>query len=164
VRDSISDKTLHRLDVQGFDHVPAAELAAVAPWLRLAFAGCAGLALIATATSSTPMLLGLAVIAATAGLSPVHPFDLIYNHGVRRMTGTGPLPRRGIPARAACAGGAAVLVLTAWLFSAGFTLAGYLVGFQLAAVATLVATTDICIPSILFRMVFGPPRPRTSDG
>ena len=50
--------------------------------------------------------------------SPVHSFDLIYNLGVRRYTGTGALRRRGAPARFACGVGAVWLIVTAWTFSA----------------------------------------------
>nr|NIP78741.1 DUF4395 domain-containing protein [Gemmatimonadota bacterium]NIQ53285.1 DUF4395 domain-containing protein [Gemmatimonadota bacterium]NIU73423.1 DUF4395 domain-containing protein [Gammaproteobacteria bacterium]NIX43658.1 DUF4395 domain-containing protein [Gemmatimonadota bacterium]NIY07849.1 DUF4395 domain-containing protein [Gemmatimonadota bacterium] len=91
----LSPKQLSRLDIQGFDRVDPGHLAEVAPWLRLAFGLCAALAILGTALASVPLLLVLAAIALGGGLSPVHPFDVIYNRGVRRVTGTRPLPKRG---------------------------------------------------------------------
>lgn len=152
--------TRRRLDIQGFERVGDGELAPVAPWLRLAFALCAVLAAVGTVLASPAMLVVLATIAALGAALPVHPFDLLYNHGIRRFTGTGPLPRRGAPTRFACGMGAVLLVVTAWLFTGGHAVAGYALGGALTAVATLVATTDICIPSLMYRSVFGFPARR----
>ncbi len=160
----LSSSTRRRLDIQGFERYADADLAPVAPWLRLAFALCALIAGIGTVFASPLLLLVLVPIAALAAILPVHPFDLIYNHGLRRLTGTGPLPRRGAPSRFACGLGAVWLVATAWLFASGYLTAGYVLGGVLTAVAALVSTTDICVPSLVFRSVFGfPPRRGTSS-
>ncbi len=153
-------RTLRRLDIQGFDHVEERELATVAPWLRLAFAGCTLLAGAGTAAASPIVLLALAPVAALAGLFPVHPFDLVYNHVIRRFTKTGPLPRRGAPARFACGVGSVWLLVTAWAFWAEHALVGYGLGAALTSVALLVSTTDICIPSMMYRAIFGGPPTR----
>jgi hypothetical protein len=58
----------------------------------------------------------------------VHPFDLIYNYGIRHFTGTGPLPRRGVPTRFGCGMGAVLVLITAWAFSAGHMVVGYALG------------------------------------
>ena len=110
--------------------------------------------------ASKPLLLTLAGIAFLAALSPVHPFDLIYNYGVRYATGTPRLPRRGPPSRLACGLGALWLILTVGAFDASFTIVGYVLGFTLASVAILVSTLDICLPSMTFRAIFGAPLPR----
>ncbi|MCH7891611.1 MAG: DUF4395 family protein, partial [Gemmatimonadetes bacterium] len=156
-------KRLHGLDVQGLDTVDEERLAEVAPWLRLSFGLCATLAIVATALASTPLLFALAAIAFLAGVLPVHPFDLIYNHGVRHATKTPPLPRRGPPARFACGVGALWLIVTVGAFDASWTTVGYVLGFTLAGVAILVSTMDICIPSMIFRAIFGPPLARTAS-
>jgi Domain of unknown function (DUF4395) len=104
-------------------------------------------------------LLLLVPIAGLAALFPVHPFDLIYNYGIRFITRTDPLPWRGAPSRFACGLGAVWLVPTAWAFHAGRPSVGYVLGGFLTAVAVLVSTTDVCIPSLVYRSVFGfPPR------
>jgi hypothetical protein len=156
----LSSCTLRRLDIQGFDTVEERALARVAPWLRLAFGFCALLAAVGTALTSPTILLILALIAVLAAALPVHPFDLIYNHGIRHLTGTGPLPKRGAPNRFACGLGAVWLLVTAWSFSSGHAVLGCTLGAALTAVALLVSTTDICIPSMICRLLFGAPRAR----
>jgi hypothetical protein len=116
------------LDIQGFDGVDMQELTPVAPWLRLAFALCALLGGVGTLFASPTILLALVVIATLAAASPVHPFDLIYNYGIRHFTGTGPLPRRGVPTRFGCGMGAVLVLITAWAFSAGHMVVGYALG------------------------------------
>ena len=160
----LSPRTRRRLDIQGFETINDRELAPVARWLRLAFALCATLGAIGTGLASPPVLLVLAGIASLSAVSPVHPFDLIYNYGIRHVTGTGPLPRRGLPARFGCGLGALMLLATAWLFSTGNTVAGFVLGTTLTAVALLVATTDICLPSMMYRSVFGWPRAASRQG
>jgi len=157
---TLSPQRRERLDIQGFDTVEERQLAQIAPWLRLAFGLCALLAGIGTATASPKVLLVLAPIAALGAVLPFHPFDLLYNFGIRHLTGTGPLPRRGGPSRFACGMGAVWLLVTAWAFTAGYSTLGYLLGGVLTAIAVLVSTTDICIPSMMYRLLFGPPRPR----
>jgi hypothetical protein len=153
-------KRLNRLDVQGFDAIGEDLLAQVGSWLRLAFGLCATLAIIGTALASQPLLLALAGIAFVASLSPVHPFDLIYNLGIRHVTRTPPLPRRGPPNRFACGVGALWLIVTVGAFQLSWMIVGYVLGFALAFVAILVATADICIPSMIFRAMLGGPRRR----
>jgi hypothetical protein len=52
------------------------------------------------------------------------------------------------------------LIFTVWAFKAGLTTLGYVPGAVLTSVALLVATADICIPSMIFRALFGGPVPR----
>ena len=158
MKQKLTPRTSRLLDIQGFDTVDVQELARVAPWLRLAFGLCALLGGLGTALASPTLLLALAVIATVAAASPVHPFDLIYNYGIRHLTGTGPLPRRGVPSRVGCGMGAVFLLVTVWAFSAGHVVAGYALGGMLTFVVLLVSTTDICIPSLIYRAVFGWPR------
>ncbi len=168
MRKTLGEKRQCRLDVQGFDTIDEELLAEVAPWLRLAFGLCAVLAIVGTALASTPILLTLAAIAFLAAVLPVHPFDLIYNHGIRHATGTRPLPKRGPPSRFACGIGYLWLLVTVWAFESSWTTVAYVLGFAMASVAILVSTTDVCIPSMIFRAIFGSPVPRTeaepSDG
>src|SRR6266542_6070969 len=124
----LTPRTRRLLDIQGFDTVDAQELAAVAPWLRLAFGLCALLGGVGTVLASPTILLVLMPLAALAAASPVHPFDLIYNYGIRHLTGTGALPRRGVPSRFGCGMGAVLVLVTAWAFWAGHQVAGYALG------------------------------------
>ena len=163
MRQTLTPRTRRLLEIQGFDAVDVRELAPVAPWLRLAFGLCGLLGGVGTLLASPTILLVLALIAALAAASPVHPFDLIYNHGIRHFTGTGPLPKRGAPTRFGCGMGAVLVLVTAWAFSAGHQVAGYALGGALTFVVLLVSTTDICIPSLIYRSIFGWPRAREAQ-
>jgi hypothetical protein len=163
MRQTLSPHTHRLLDIQGFDSVDGQKLASVAPWLRLAFALCALFGGLGTVLASPAILMMLAVIATIAAASPVHPFDLAYNYGIRHLTGTGPLPRRGAPTRFGCGMGAVMVLITAWAFAAGHQVAGYLLGGALTFVVLLVSTTDICIPSLIYRSIFGWPPAREAQ-
>jgi hypothetical protein len=163
MRQTLTPRTRRLLEIQGFDAVDVRELAPVAPWLRLAFGLCGLLGGVGTLLASPTILLVLALIAALAAASPVHPFDLIYNYGIRHFTGTGPLPKRGAPTRFGCGMGAVLVLVTAWAFSAGHQVAGYALGGALTFVVLLVSTTDICIPSLIYRSIFGWPRAREAQ-
>jgi hypothetical protein len=163
MRQTLTPRTSRLLDIQGFDTVDVQELARVVPWLRLSFGLCALLSGLGTALASPTILLVLALQAVLAAASPVHPFDLIYNYGIRRLTRTGTLPRRGVPSRVGCGMGAVFLLVTAWAFSAGHRGAGYALGGMLTFVALLVSTTDICIPSMIYRSIFGWPPARDAQ-
>ncbi len=160
---TISPTTRRRLEIQGFVGLDDQTLAETGPWLRLAFALCTVLAAIGTILASPVFLWALIPIAALAAAFPVHPFDLLYNHGIRHLTGTGPLPKRGAPSRFACGLGAVWLLVTGWAFQSGYALAGYLLGGALTAVGLLVSTTDVCIPSLIYRSIFGFP-PTSGSG
>ena len=163
MRQILTQRTCRRLDIQGFESVDMQQLALVASWLRLSFGLCAALGGLGTVLASPTILLTLAPVAALATASPVHPFDLLYNYAIRHVTGTGPLPRRGMPSRLGCGVGAIFLLVTAWAFSAGHFGAGYALGGMLTVVALLVSTTDICIPSIIYRSIFGWPPARAAQ-
>lgn len=156
----LTTTTRRRLDIQGFERLENAALAPVAPWLRLAVGLSTVIAGVGTAMASPRILLLLAPIALLGVLFPVHPFDLIYNYGIRFLTGTSPLPRRGAPSRFAYGLGALCLVATAWVFQAGHLVLGYVLGGLLTSVGVLVSTIDVCIPSLIYRSMFGFPRRR----
>jgi hypothetical protein len=107
-------------------------------------------------------LLGLTIFPAWGAASPVHPFDYIYNYGIRHATGTGPLPKRGAPGRFDCGLGTVLLLVTAGMFYSGMMLTGYILGGLLVMVAVLVSTIHFCIPSLIYRSIFGFP-PKTGD-
>lgn len=159
----IHPATRRRLEIQGFVDVDEKILASTAPWLRLAFALCTTLAAAGTILASPVLLYALVPIAVLAAILPVHPFDLVYNYGLRRFTGTPQLPKRGAPNRFACGLGAVWLVATAIAFQLGALVAGYVLGGMLSLVGLLVSTTDICIPSLIFRTIFGFPPKSPND-
>lgn len=152
---AISRTMRHRLDVQGMCDVPDERLAEVTPWHRMAFFVCAVLAGVGTLLASPVILYALVFVALPAAFLRFHPFDLIYNHVIRHLRRTGPLPARTPQTRFACGLASVWLVGTALAFQSGLTTAGYGLGFALTGVGLLVGTTDICIPSMIYNALFG---------
>ena len=151
---TLSATTRRRLNVQGFCDIDEGTLTEVAPWLRMAFGLCTVLAGAGTVFASPTVLWVLTPIAALGALTPVHPFDLIYNYGIRFLRNTGQLPKRRAQNRFACGVGAVWLAATAWAFQAGAHTVGYILGGTLSAIGLLVSTTDICIPSMIYNALF----------
>ena len=157
---TISPIKRRRLDIQGFTDVDENLLKQTASWLRFAFALCTILAGLGTALASYTILYILVPIAALGALFPTHPFDLIYNYGIRHITGTSHLPKRGAPNRFACGLGSVWLIVTALMFQYGNHIVGYILGTSLTLVGLLVSTIDFCIPSLIYRSIFGFPQNR----
>lgn len=143
-----------RLKIQGFEGLSDSDLRKWGGWIEFSPILCATFAALGTALAWIPGLLGLACIAALGAVLPFHPFDLIYNHGIRRFTKTRPLPSNGMPRRFACGMATVWLCVTAYCFYEGWNVAGYVLGSSLVATAVLVSTTHICIPSMIFQTCF----------
>jgi hypothetical protein len=158
---NISAVTRRRLEIQGFTDVDETILNQTSSWLKFAFALCTILAAIGTVLASPVILFCLAPIAALGAIFTVHPFDLIYNYGIRHITKTSPLPKRGAPNRFACGLAAIWLIVTALMFLDGNFTIGYILGGSLTIVGLLVGTIDFCIPSIIYRSIFGFPPKRS---
>jgi len=149
---TLSPTTMRRLHLQGFA-VDDAWLAEVSPWLRLSPALCGTFAALGTATASPTILFALAGIALLGAVMPFHPFDFIYNYGIRFLVGKRPLPPNGAPRRFSCGIAAVWLVATALCFLSGQATAGYTLGALFIVVAGLMSTTDICIPSLMYHLL-----------
>ena len=154
---AVSTKTRDRIEAQGYLGLSDADLSEVGPWLRLSPAICMVWATIATLNESTTALLVLAPFAALGSVLPWHPFDVIYNHGIRHYLATQPLPRARAPRRFACFVATIWLLATAWAFYSGATVPGYVLGISLAVAAAVPTFTDFCIPSFFYGLMFGKP-------
>ncbi len=149
---------MDRLDAQGYVNVDRQTLAVVEPWLRWSPVFCTVGMATGTILASPWVLWALAVTAALGTVMSSHPFDYIYNLGVRRVTGTPPLPANGAPRRFACGMATVWLVATGLAFATDLPVLGYVLGGVLTAVAALVATTHFCIPSLIYGLLFGRPQ------
>jgi hypothetical protein len=143
-----------RIEAQGFQGLDDAALAEIGPWLRWSPALCAVFMAIGTILASPPVLWALAAIALLGAVLPAHPFDLFYNHVVRHLTGTRPLPHHGPQRRFACGMAAAWLTGTGLAFHQGAAPLGYVLGGTLTIVAAIVGTTQFCIPSLVYNTLF----------
>jgi hypothetical protein len=156
--------------MQGFVGLSDNDLAGVEPWLRFSPAICAAWAAAATWAGSVASLMFLAGMAFLGATLPRHPFDAVYNHGLRHLLSAPPIPRYRAPRRFACAVATVWLVATAAAFALGVWALGRLLGGAFTAVALVPVLTGFCVPSFLYgawhrhRRDSQPAGPRTSPG
>lgn len=155
---TVSLTTRKRIEAQGYLGLSDAGLAEVGPWLRLAPAICMVWSAIATVYQSEVALMILVPFAALGALLRGHPFEIIYNYGIRHIIGTQKLPPAQAPRRFACAVATIYLIITTLAFYNGFTFVGQFFGFSLAAAAAVPTFTDFCIPSFVYGLILGKPR------
>ena len=136
------------LDVQGYC-LTAQESRALRWGLRFPTALCLALAVTGLALQSAALILALVPIGAVAGWTRRHPFDLIWNHGLRHLTDSPELPPNPTPRRHAFKLATVWLLAVGLLFAFGQTTAGLVLGAVLVAVCGLVTTINFCVPSTL---------------
>jgi hypothetical protein len=156
----ISTTARKRIEAQGFMGLDDMTLSQINYWLRLAPAICMIWAAVGTALASPAVLWALAPFAALGAILPGHPFDVIYNFGLRHLSKTRTIPRYQYPRRFACLLATTMLITAAWGFQAGLPAVGYSTGGLLAAAAFVNVTTGFCIPSFIYGLIFGKPATR----
>jgi Domain of unknown function (DUF4395) len=140
--------TDRNLVVQGY-WLSAEEIRALRLRLRYPTALCLAAVVTGLALQSALMLLALVPIGVVAGWTPRHPFDLIWNHGLRHLSGAPELPPNPTPRRHAFKLASAWLLAVGLLFAVGQPTAALILGGVLVAVCALVTVTNFCIPSTL---------------
>lgn len=152
--------TERNLNMQGFACETDARIAGVEPWLRLTPSLSATWIVAGTALASPAVLLGFALTSAFGASRREHPFDRIYNQGLRRITKTAPLPANPPPRRFAMGLAAAWAATSAALFATGHRRAGRIAGGLLGVAGATVASTHFCFGSLLYRQLEKLNRPR----
>lgn len=145
--------TRNRLEAQGH-RLDDEALAEIGPWMRWPYVLCSSLMITSIIVGSPWALWALSTVALSTVFLPSHPFNLPYNYGVRYLTGTRPLPPSTKQGKFACGIAGVWLIATGAAFFVGATTLGYVLGGILSVPATLVATTHICIPSIVYNAIF----------
>ena len=136
------------LAVQGYC-LSAAEAAKLRVGLRFPTALCLALVITGLVLESSVLILALVPIGAIAGWTRRHPFDLLWNHGLRLLVNAPELPPNPTPRRHAFKLATAWLLAIDVLFAAGQATAALVLGGVLVAVCGLVTATNFCIPSTL---------------
>ena len=101
------------------------------------------------------MLWALAAITSVGIFLPFHPFDLLYNYGMRYLTHTGPFPNSGPQRHFVFVVATVWLIATGWAFYVGADIVGIALGVLLILVGGLASTTNFCIPSFIYNTVVG---------
>jgi hypothetical protein len=136
------------LDVQGY-FATEQESRALRWGLRFPTALCLALVITGLALQSAVLILALVPIGAVAGRSRRHPFDLIWNHGLRHLSGAPQLPPNPTPRRHAFKLATVWLLGVGVLFATGYDTAALVLGLTLVGVCGLVTATNYCVPSTL---------------
>jgi hypothetical protein len=153
MKDSGHERRL--LHLQGWDGPELEQALAAGPWTRWSPGLCFVVTVLGSALASAPILGALVVTALFGALLPFHPFDLAYNHGIRRLVGRPALPPNRAARRFACALGGMWAAATALAFATGATATGYALGSGLGLAGAVFTFAGLCIPSLLFNLLFG---------
>jgi hypothetical protein len=118
-------------------------------WLGLRFstAVCLPLVVLALVLESSVMAFALSAVAFVAGFTSRHPFDYIWNHGVRHVAGAPALPANPPRRRHAFKLGTAWLLAVAALLAIGATTAALVLGGLLLTSCAVVTAINFCVPS-----------------
>ena len=146
--------TQANLQTQGY-RLDAGAARALRVGLRLPTALCLALVVTGLALESALMIAMLVPIGAVAGWTTRHPFDLIWNHGLRHLARAPELPPNPTRRRHAFKLATVWLAGVAALFAVGATTAALVLGGVLVAVCSLVTATNFCIPSTLLGWLEG---------
>jgi len=96
---------------------------------------------------SAATVFALSGIGLIAGFSARHPFDHLWNRGVRHAFGAPELPPNPMRRRHAFKLATAWLLAVGTLLAAGATSAGLVLGGLLVAACGVVSATNLCLPS-----------------
>jgi hypothetical protein len=127
-----------------------AERRELAVGLRFSTGLCLTLVVTALVLASPAMMFALSVIGALAGFSARHPFDHVWNHGVRHLVGGPELPPNPPRRRDAFKVGTAWLLVVGTLLAVGATTVALVLGGLLVAACATVTATNLCLPSETF--------------
>lgn len=144
-----------RLEAQGFCGLDDKTLAELAPWMRWTYTLGTLVTLIGVVSMSPVVLWVLAAITSVGIFLPFHPFDLLYNYGMRYLTRTGPFPNSGPQRHFVFVVATVWLTATGWAFYVGADIVGITLGVLLILVGGLASTTNFCIPSFIYNVVAG---------
>jgi hypothetical protein len=127
-----------------------AERRELAVGLRFSTGVCLTLVVVALVLASPAMVFAISGIGLVAGFGARHPFDYVWNHGVRRLVGGPALPPPPPRRRDAFKVGTAWLIIVGMLAATGATAVALALGGLLVAACGTVTATNLCLPSETF--------------
>lgn len=120
----ISPRRISRIKTQGYNSgFTDEEISTHAIGNRFAYQACTALFLIGLVAGSIPVLAVAAGIALLTVILPYHPFDYLYNYGLRQWLDRPALPPRTAQAKFAC--GIAAIWLGAIIYLFHISLMGW---------------------------------------
>ncbi|RKD85073.1 DUF4395 family protein [Mangrovibacterium diazotrophicum] len=151
---NLSKARIYRIKCQGFSGYSDEDVSQLAFANKFPVVICATLLAIGVALASIPILSFLLLVSFLSLILPYNPFDYLYNFGVRKLINKPFLPPRSRQFKFACTLATLWISLHIFLFAMGYTTAGYISGGLMFCVPFLVATIDLCIPSMIYNYLF----------
>jgi hypothetical protein len=139
------------LTIQGY-RLSDDERRRLALGLRFSTTTCLLLVIAALALQSPAMIFALTAVGLVAGLTPRHPFDLVWNHAARHVAGEPALPPNPSRRRHAFKIATVWLLAVGTLLAAGAVTVALVLGGLLVAACAVVTATNFCIPSELLAL------------
>lgn len=127
-----------------------AERRQLAVGLRFSTGLCLSFVVVALALQSAVMVFALSGIGVVASFAARHPFDHLWNHGVRHLIGHPALPPNPRRRRHAFKIATVWLALVGTLFATGASTVAIVLGGLLVAACGVVTATNLCLPSEMF--------------
>jgi hypothetical protein len=156
------DRNRRLLRLQG-QRGQALEQAVAAGWaMRLGPAQCALLGAVALLVAESWLYLVLAVTSSLGVMTRHHPVEWVYVWWAPRHGRTPPPPNRA-PRRFACLLGAITFLVAATGLAVDLPLIFWAAGGFLVVLPTVVATTNVCVPSLFFTLLVGADRATASS-
>lgn len=151
---NISSAHRKRVEQQGFVNFSDQELYDFKLGIRFPYILCSTLAALGIVLTSIPILAVALGFAFFGMFPPYHPFDYLYNYGVRKILNKPKTPPRANQGRFACMLATLMLGTIIFLFKKEMFLEGYIVGGLFLGTSFLVSYFDICIPSMIYNLIF----------
>jgi hypothetical protein len=152
---NISSVARERIEAQGFCGFDDGLLSKINYPLRLAPAICMVWTLVGIVLGSPIVIGALVPFAILGAVLPGHPFDVIFNFGLRHIFKLPALPRYGKRRRLACVAASTALTVSALSFQFGISPLGYLLAGMVVAGTLLNVSTGICPPAAIAAVILG---------
>jgi hypothetical protein len=150
-----SRSVLEKIQAQGFCGLDEMSAAQFNYPLRIAPAICLMWTAMGTVLASSTILWALVPLAFLGALLPGHPFDVIYNFGLRHLMKRPALPRYGFRRRVGCVAASIALSASALSFLFGIPVMGYIFGSMVAMGTLMNVSTGLCPPAVIMGLLFG---------
>lgn len=147
----------HRLEAQSFLNQSCETLNELKHWWRFTPTLNWLMTLAGIILASPEILFSQAALMGLAVFLPSHPFDWIYNYGIRYLTGTVPLPHSGQRRRVVFSTACLLLSLLGVWFLLGYNMLAYIQGGIMTVLAGLLVLFNLCVLSEVLVKVFGMP-------
>jgi Domain of unknown function (DUF4395) len=150
----LSKRRIERIREQGYFTKDDKEITDLAFGNRFAYQVCTLIWIFGVILTNIPLLGVVMGVAFLSVLLPYHPFDYIYNYLLSDRMQLPKLPPRAPQLTFACSIATIWTGTTIYLFYNGFDFAGYIVGGLFIVITTILSTTDLCLPSIIYNALF----------